>query len=73
MPGLLKGIDNDKSALGEKFMVGDNFIDLGLAGLLKAQHYFQWIDCVWLEKAVHYVCLKLYLNNWSQFVFVNDL
>lgn len=41
MLGLLKGIDNDKSALGERFMVGDNFIDLGLAGLLKAQHYFQ--------------------------------
>jgi len=38
---LLKGMDNDKSALEERFMVGGNFIDLNLVGLLEAQHYFQ--------------------------------
>ena len=38
---LLKGMDNDKSALEERFMVRGNFIDLSLVGLLEAQHYFQ--------------------------------
>lgn len=41
MRGLLKGIDNDKSALDKRFMVGGDFIDSGLAGLLEVQHYFQ--------------------------------
>lgn len=38
---LLKGMDNDKLVLEERLMVGGNFIDLSLAGLLEAQHYFQ--------------------------------
>lgn len=38
---LLKGMDNDKLALEERFMVRGNFIDLSLVGLLEAQHYFQ--------------------------------
>lgn len=32
---LLKGIDNDKLALGKRFMERGGFIDLGLAGLLE--------------------------------------
>lgn len=60
---LLKGIDNDELAWDKRFMVGGNFIDLGLAVLLDVQYYFQQIDCIWFEKALHYVCLKLYLNN----------
>lgn len=38
---LLKGIDNDESVLDKRFIVRGNFIDLGLAGLLEVQHYFQ--------------------------------
>jgi hypothetical protein len=40
MFAVLKGVD-DTLGLDKRFVIRGNFIDLGLAGLLKVQHYFQ--------------------------------